>query len=744
MDSLNIFAHRPAALSAALGLLIVILSFLTGFAGRLIILCAIILLMLLGLLCFHRVKARTIAGMNAAHFILIFGAMTLPLILSSISLWDMKIGRLERFCGDDGTIPVEAVVINKSSAADWYSNYDIELRSVAGKGARIAGRLICKSDQALSIGDHIAFEAVFSKLDEAYADYGLDKYDLVASGMRFVCSPEGEIARLGKKDGISVRISRLRERIGAAITVYTKPDTAAMIKALLLSESDGLGIFRRDIRRCGASHLLALSGLHLAVVSAIIDRIGKRLKLSKRKRLCSQLVCAMIMLAIAGFPYSLVRATVMLLIITLSRAIGGDRDIVTVLFWTAWSIVLLDPAALVDIGFQLSFFATLGVAAAARANRRLKNIFHRFRRKHKRLRVILKPLYGVVISLGAQLFILPLLYFHFGELSLLGTVSTLLLSPLVTLIVWLSLPYTAAACLGFSLFAGAVGSMIGLCSDIMQRLASLLSRLPLYISLRYDFSIWLILLLPAALLIIRRFRKVDMLLVIILFAIWHPVYFIAVRLCEGTREFANELCFVTVNTDDAALLRSNGKCMLVDISSGGTSLVRKVDRKLPELELTEIDTYFLTHLHNAHIKSFRRLLEKRLVRRLVIPEPRTDDEAAYAMALTELAIEQEIEVISYSSLDGENIDFGAAAIKVEVPGKLSRSKHEVIGISFDIGSGKVFYAGSSRWELDEEYDFDAVVIGTHGPKLKTEPDYELERIFKVGESFRILGKASDT
>ncbi len=739
---MNIFLHRPAALAAAIGILASLISIFIGSFGRIILLIAALVSSFMGVVLHKRLKYDQIAGMKLGNFMITVGVMTAMLMLSSILLWDGEIGELEKLCYEDRSVATEAVIIAKNSAADWYSNYDIELISANGRRKRTFGRLVCESDQALSIGDRISFNAVFSPLDEVYADYGLDKYDLIASGTRFVCSPSDRLTRLESSSGIRVLVSLAREKISAAISIFTDRDTAAIIKALLLSERDGIGIFRRDMKRCGTTHLLALSGMHLAVISAIIDRVGRQFKLSKPKRLICQIICAFAMLAIAGFPYSLMRAAVMLLIVTIFRGLWRDRDPITVLFWTAWLITLFDPAALLDVGFQLSFLATFGVAVSELANRRIKTRFHRFRKKHKLLRKLLEPLYGVVVSLSAQLFIIPILWLKFGEISLLSVPATLILSPFITVILWLALPYTAAACIGMSICAGLLGDAIGFASSIMVDITSALSSLPLYLSMSYSFSIVLLLLVPMVLIIINRFKRVDFLSVVILFALWNPIYFGVVKTYELIHSDENALRFATVKTDDAVFLRSGSGCMVIDVSSGNSRIIREIDSTLSDMNKTEIDTYMLTHLHNAHARGFKKLCESRLVRRLVIPEPETDDEAAYARRIIELSDELGIEVLSYSRTGFESIAFGNSLITVEAPGELSRSKHEVIGISFELGDRSVFYAGSSRWELEKEPLADTIVIGTHGPKVKSEPQYFAKEIFAIENGREIIGKAA--
>ena len=142
--------------------------------------------------------------------------------------------------------------------------------------------------------------------------------------------------------------------------------TAALLKALLAGQRDGLD--RETVaafRAAGASHILALSGLHLGILYGILHGALCWMGRSRGAMLARSTVqvgLAAAYVVMTGVSPSLVRAFLFILLNELSRLMPGRRRRPLQIFCAALTIQLaLSPGVITSMGFQLSYLAMLGI-----------------------------------------------------------------------------------------------------------------------------------------------------------------------------------------------------------------------------------------------------------------------------------------------------------------------------------------------------------------------------------------------
>lgn len=228
------------------------------------------------------------------------------------------------------------------------------------------------------------------------------------------------------------------------IDTYTREgleaDALALVAAVTLGDRSRLDRSTRDLyAEAGASHLLALSGLHLGIiVGTLLTLIGQRYAERRRRWLLGALVLTFIwtFALVAGLPTSLVRASLMTSVFVVTLLIRHYGHPLQPLLLTAWLMLLLQPLYLFDVGAQLSFSAVAGILLLHRS------WFHWARRKW-RYQVfwlqrynLMPPLQLLSVSIAAQLATLPLVAFYFHRIPLYGSLFNLLLIPLTTLLIY--------------------------------------------------------------------------------------------------------------------------------------------------------------------------------------------------------------------------------------------------------------------------------------------------------------------
>lgn len=232
---------------------------------------------------------------------------------------------------------------------------------------------------------------------------------------------------------------KTREFVVNTLDKYIKGnDEPALAKALLIGYKIDLD---KDLVQAysnvGVVHLIAISGLHLALIYALLFWITARIPFinkSKFLRLSVILFCLWFFSLLTGGSASVLRSAVMFTFIAVGMTFKKKSSIYNSLAASAFILLCFDPFMLWDVGFQLSYCAVLGIIIAQRY------IYNWLYFKSKLLRGIWKL---SSVSLAAQLFTLPVCLYYFHQFPLLFLLSNLVAIPLATLTLWACLALIA-------------------------------------------------------------------------------------------------------------------------------------------------------------------------------------------------------------------------------------------------------------------------------------------------------------
>ncbi len=211
---------------------------------------------------------------------------------------------------------------------------------------------------------------------------------------------------------------------------HLPPASAALLLGLLLGERTDLPREADEaFRRAGVYHILAVSGFNVALIASTVFLGLSLLRLPRR------LVAAVAMFLLIGFALvvggqpSVIRATVMGVLLLLGLLLGRESNLYNSLALAALLIFLWRPGDLWEPGFQLSFAATAGILYLSRP-------------WIESLEARGWPTWlaaSVAVSLGAQLAVLPIMLIHFNQLSLIGIAANLVVVPLAAVATTLGL-----------------------------------------------------------------------------------------------------------------------------------------------------------------------------------------------------------------------------------------------------------------------------------------------------------------
>ena len=208
----------------------------------------------------------------------------------------------------------------------------------------------------------------------------------------------------------------------------------AVVAAMTLGDKSQLTKELRDTYAVsGASHILALSGLHLGIIYTLLSLLLSR----RRWQVISQvviIVCIWLFVFLVGMSASVVRSAVMITVYALLSLGHRDKMSVNTLAFAAIVMLLFNPKSLFDVGFQLSFMAVLAILLFYPLFESVWS--QQFLFGHRLFRWLWTTL---AVSCAAQIGVAPLIAYYFGRFSCYFLLTNLVVVPAATLILYLSL-----------------------------------------------------------------------------------------------------------------------------------------------------------------------------------------------------------------------------------------------------------------------------------------------------------------
>jgi competence protein ComEC len=433
-------------------LLTISLGFLAGVAWRTLVAVPqsvmLFMLLLAGVLALvWRRNSGAVSSPLPLHLALFFVFASLGVMRTEIAAWQFMDTSLVGEVGQE--VMFEGVIVRepdyRQNSVQLTVEYEDELLLVS------ADRLgsYAYGDLVLVAGELELPEAFETDLGRTFNYPGY----LRAKGIEYRVS-FAEVEVLGEGQGNIIMSTLLTAKsafISSLQSVVSEPQ-AGLGAGLLLGVKSALGDdIEEDFRQTGIIHIVVLSGYNVMLVVAFI-MFCFSFFLPLRARVVTGIAAVVAFALIVGLSATVVRASVMAGLVLLSQALGRQYDVLRALILAGLLMVLINPYLLVyDIGFQLSFMATLGLIL----------IIPQF----ELLGLQEKQWFGAkeffLATLATQIAVLPLLMYHIGEVSIISLVVNVLVLPVVPVAMLLTF---AVGMLGFVSLP--LASMVGFIANL--------------------------------------------------------------------------------------------------------------------------------------------------------------------------------------------------------------------------------------------------------------------------------------
>jgi competence protein ComEC len=363
-----------------------------------------------------------------------------------------------------GKVNKEADIREKSINLEIKSDYVL----INNEKIKVSGKVLITASRypVYNYGDEME---ITGKLKTPMIFEGFNYKDFLAKDGIFSVMYFPEVKKINDKKGnfLFTGILSFKDKIRQSIYQNFSPPQSSLLGALILGDQRRMpDWFREKLNITGISHITSVSGMHVAILSAILMEFLLGLGFWRSQAFYITCIFLILFILMVGLPASAIRAGIMGGLFLFAQKIGRKSTAFRSIIFAAVVILIANPLLLrFDVSFQLSFLAVIGLIFLDPI---LKKLLKKIPEKEFfNLRTMIS------MTFSAQLFTLPILIYNFGRISLISPLTNILILPFIPLLTIL-------------------GFLVGLAGIVSQTLAHFIS-FPCWLILTYMVKIidWL-------------------------------------------------------------------------------------------------------------------------------------------------------------------------------------------------------------------------------------------------------------
>ena len=481
-----------------------------------------------------------------------------------------------------------------------------------------------------------------------------------------------EVTHLPGDGGNPIRkaIYAFRDKALENIYLILPDPEASLLAGILLGVDTGLPKdLQQAFKDTGTAHIIAISGFNIAIIAGLFFTLFSRVLGQTRGSILAILGIALYTFLV-GADAAVVRAAIMGVIALTIRQLGRRNDGLNALMLSAVIMSIFNPHIPWDVGFQLSFFATLGLILYAEPFQNWAvNSITRYTTEGTAQKLAAPISEYILLTLAAQLTTLPIMAYHFKRISLVSLIANPFVLPVqpavmivggvavILSLIWLPLGAVAAfAAWPFVAFT--------------IRMVELFDLLPNGVIVLGDFSLWLVILFYVALFTwtfarhrIKEFLSgeganlstiplmtVATILTVLVIMTWRAAF--------TTPDGNLHITFLDVGSADAILIETpGGRNILVNGGPSASMLSDGLGRRLPPTN-RRLDWLIIASTQENQLSGLPRVVERITPSKVLWAG---NVEASFsARNLDEWFIDQNIPVTQAET--GSELDLGEGAV----------------------------------------------------------------------------------
>lgn len=572
---------------------------------------------------------------------------------------------------------------------------------------------------SIEYGDSLYIEGEFKQPEEArnYKGYNYKQY---LKTKKIIGTVELEKSKILKSSNGSF-IHNIQKYIRDTINGTLTDEEGNLLLAILLGDKDKLSEdIQESFKTSNLSHMLAVSGAHVSYIILGLTYVLQNSIIGKKN---GKIVCIfflLVFMAITNFTPSVTRACIMAVLTLFSGIIYRKSDVYTNISVAALITLIFNPYSLLDLGFQLSYGGTIGIII----------FIKRIQEKKSNSKVINYIKQMALVSIYANIIIIPIMMYHFNTVSFTFIISNIMASPILGIIVITGFLFIIAS-ITVKPLTRLIAIFIKPILSILIKISQICSKLlfsNILVVTPYMFNV--ISYYAIILYCIKSKKNNKCKIIICLLIVLILINFIIYIFPQKLRIF-----FIDVGQGDSTLIITpDKKTVLID---GGGSDSFDVGEKvlLPYLldrRILKIDYVLISHFDTDHCGGILTIMEKVKVKNIIISEQAEHSENYERFK--KLMIHKKIRLIEVKK--GDKIKIGRySEFKILFPTSRLLSENPLnnnsIVAQFNYNNFKMLFTGDIEKLAEQqilktekaEIRADILKVAHHGSKTSSIPEF---------------------
>ena len=507
---------------------------------------------------------------------------------------------------DNKNISIEGTIISDIEEKEY--NYTFTIRTK--DGYFLVNLKKNKEEISLEYGDKLQISGEYQEPNKARNYKGFDyknylKINKIYGIIRVDLYTNIIIKHQKNLSNFKLLIHKIREKLKENIQELLTKETYALGIGILIGDNSRINEkIVEDFKNSNLSHMLAVSGAHINYVVLTVSILFTKKRAGIKAQRVVTIMMMLFFMELTQMTSSVVRAGISCIIYMLASLLYRKADVINAMAISTLLILLNNPFKLFDIGFQLSYAGTLGIILFCKLiNIPLKN----------KLLKYLKD--SIIISISANIFIIPIMMYQFNTISLTFILSNLLAGPLLGISIILEIIVLLISFMSINI-AAIPAKVLNILLILIINIANWFSNIEIskiYVITPQIISIVAYYLICAAIILKQKNRKI---IVIIMLTV------LIINLFPTPEKL--RINFIDVGQGDSTLIRTEtNKVILIDSGGSTASSSFDVGNKvlLPYLldrRIKKIDFIIVSHFDADHCQAFETVIDNINVRKVVV------------------------------------------------------------------------------------------------------------------------------
>lgn len=324
-----------------------------------------------------------------------------------------------------GKVEIEGIVVSEHIINEYNKTYELKVHKINNKkiSPKKFSFIVDKKQKDLEYGACIYCTGEYIKPNSRrnFKGFSYENYLKTKKNYGTIRAIEKSKTKYKNKISIVRRLSyRLKMKIiNSTGTIFTKEEEGVVL-GIILGNTENITDETKDaFSGSSLSHLLAVSGAHISYIVLGLTTFFRKLRIPKKINYILTAILLIFYLFVIDFTASATRAVIMTIFLLLQIVFCRKQDLVTTISFSLCIILLENPYKILDVGLLLSYLGTLGIII----------IFNKIKSKDKKLIDKLKDM--CILTISAQILILPVMAICFNTISFTFIISNLIASIII-------------------------------------------------------------------------------------------------------------------------------------------------------------------------------------------------------------------------------------------------------------------------------------------------------------------------